>query len=412
MTNKTGQNKNGTHLIILFASLLLAGNSLAGAETGSGTQGFPDGSNIVIGRSFNLSSKILPGPVRVDIALPDDYPGSNGRFPVMYAFQSSLAMAGGVAGAMAGAGAAPPIIVVSVGIDPELFSLVAEEGRPNSGSAPTLLRFLREELWPKIDSCYRTVPFRIMLGHSSSSLFAIWALFTAPDAIQAVLAAGPMFAEVDYPRVMGMMEQANAARREANQFLFFTQGDQPELTRDLLAFREWLGQKQPSGLKWAFDPEPQSNHNSLQIRTLHDGLWWLYGEWSTLPENVGLGGEPSIRAYRDKLAVRFGYAIGLSRLADQKLRAKWTSEKNGTALVALARFTCLERPDDCWSFQNLANALEVAGQWPEALEAWREALRIAKTRALDRVAVIESRITKAKMKWAASLDSSRQEDVK
>jgi 4-hydroxybenzoate polyprenyltransferase len=75
----------------------------------------------------------------------------------------------------------------------------------------------------------------------------------------------------------------------------------------------------------------------LHIKTVYDGLRIVFADWATLPESVAIRGGDAIRAYKASLAGRFGYEIGLGRLADADLRVKWTAEKNFDALVALAR---------------------------------------------------------------------------
>lgn len=80
-----------------------------------------------------------------------------------------------------------------------------------------------------------------------------------------------MFTEFDFARIMGLIEAAAGARPAASQYLLFTQGDQPELSRDIAAFRGWLEKRRPAGLTWKFDPETGENHGSLALMTLYDG---------------------------------------------------------------------------------------------------------------------------------------------
>jgi predicted alpha/beta superfamily hydrolase len=339
------------------------------------------GTRIVIGRSLSFKSTVLDRTVTLDVALPAGYATAQERYPVLLAFQNQLPPVYGVVEAMSRAAAVPPMIVVAVGVPGDMFELHARDGAPGPGRAARVLEFLRVELEPFIDARYRTVPYRIVLGHSASALFGIWAALAAPDAIHAVLAAGPMFPDYDYGRVAAMLEASIASRPARPQFLFFTQGNQPELTRDLAAFRRLLRRCKPDGLTYEFDPEPMSNHNSLGIRTLHDGLWRLYLGWSTLPEPIAAAGAPAIRAHKKALAARFGYDIGLSRLADNQVRARWTAKGLLDKVIALALFGCEEWPADHWRVQQLALAYEQAGRWREARPpgkppwAWRKHTR-------------------------------------
>ncbi len=369
------------------------------------TAGPADKTDIVIGKSLTFQSAILGQAVRLDIALPPDYDATQDRYPVLFAFQKGLPEVFGVVDAMGRAAAVPRMIVVSAGVPGDMFALYARDGTAGPAGGPKVLEFLRRELEPFIDATYRTVPYRIVLSHSASALFSLWATFSAPDAIQATLAAGPMFAEYDYARIAPMIESALAARAARSQFLFVTQGNQPELTRDLTTFREMLRARAPAGLVWDFDAEPMSNHNSLAIRTLHDGLWKLYADWSMLPETVASAGAPGIRAHRRGLAERFGYDIGLSPLADNYVRAKWTALGDHDAVIALARFGCEEWPKDHWRRQQLAIAYETAGRWKDAVPAWEAAIATLKANAAEQgwpsLSLYERRLAEARRKTTA-----------
>ncbi len=351
--------------------------------------------DIVLGRTISMPSKIFGPPVRLDVSLPQGYESGNGRYPVLVAFQVSggrFAAVAGIAAGLAEAGVAPPMIVVGAGLDGDVFSFSAKEGRPGTGRGPEVLAFLRGELFPYLESHYRTEPFRILLGHSASALFGLWALFEAPDVVPVILSAGPMFAEADSARVRGMIEAAAVARPAGPRFLFFTQGDQPELDRDLATFREWLTKRRAEGLDWTFDPEPGENHASLAIATAYDGLRTLFADWAKLPEDVALKGAPAIRAYKAELAERFGYEIGLSASADFHLKVKWGAERRFDALIALARYGCEERPDDYYSHLSLAIALEQSGRFGEAVASYETALKSLKDLPAEKGAPIRGRL--------------------
>ncbi len=327
-----------------------------------------------------MPSTVFGGAVRLDISLPAGYREGGVRYPVLYAFQAPfLDGVHGVVTALSYAGVAPPMIVVSARYDSAWFALDGDERDPGGGRPDLVLRSIRDELVPFVEARYRTVPYRVFLGHSASALFLLHAILASPDLVQAVLAAGPMFAEVDTARVMPMLEKAIVARPARRQFLFYTQGDQPELTRDLAAFGAMLAARRPAGLTWEFNPESEANHGSLHIKTTYDGLRTLYADWATLPETVALRGAAAIRRYRKELADRFGYDIGLGRAATQRLRTMWAQEKKFDALLALARFACDEQPKDFEAERELAVAYEQAGRWSEAVAAWERC--IAKARA-------------------------------
>jgi hypothetical protein len=285
-----------------------------------------------------------------------------------------------------------------------MYSLEVDERSPISGRAPAVLRFLQEELVPWIDARYRTRPLRIGFGSSSSAIFAIYALFSAPDLFRSAIAAGPMFAEFDYARVSAILEAALARRAANAAVLFYTQGDQPELTSDLRSFEAMLKRHAASGrgaLRWAFDPEPGENHGSLAQKTLHDGLRTLFSDWAQLSERMADEGIGAIKAHKARLAAFFGYDIGLGRAAYAPVRARLTREKRYDLLVELLKLASEDRPDDYYSYLSLAIAHQQAGQLREAAAAYETA--IVKARAT------ESKETQARVlpRLQAALDAVR-----
>ncbi|GEM_PF-960977 len=359
---------------------------------------------IIIGKTLSLPSKVFGQPIRLQVSLPAGYEAGQARYPVLIAFQVAdrFPAVAGITLGLASAGMIPPLIAVSADLNGDWFSLYAEERKPGSGRGPDILEFVRRELVPFLEARYRTVPHRILLGHSASALWGLQAAVQAPDLFQTVLAAGPMFAEADYARVSELLDEALASRKPAPQYLLFTQGDQPELSRDLAAFQDWLKAQRPEGLTWEFDPEPGENHGSLALMTLYDGLRELFKPWATLPEDIGLGGGSAIGDYKQGLAVRFGYDIGLGPYADFRLRVKWTEERRFEPLIALARFGCEERPEDWYAHFSLGMTLELAGRWMEAAASHVTALtKLGSLPAAQAAAIrprVEARLAEARKK--------------
>ena len=264
-----------TFVVACLAAVAAVGSSAPAREV-STQASTHEGHDIIIGRSLAFTSKALGRTIPLDVALPEGYATGQDRYPVLFAFQNQLLHVQGVVDAMSRAAAVPPMIVVAVGVPGDLFELYARDGKPGPSRAARVLEFLRDELEPFIDASYRTVPYRIVLGHSASALFGLWAAFTAPDAIQALLAAGPMFPDYDYARVAEMLETAITRRPDRPQFLFVTQGIQPELTRDLTAFRQLLASAPASRahrrVRSRADVEPQLARRSDAARRPVDAL--------------------------------------------------------------------------------------------------------------------------------------------
>ena len=61
----------------------------------------------------------------------------------------------------------------------------------NSGGNPAFFTFLQEELIPHIESRFRTMPYRVFVGHSFGGITALNALYTIPETFDAYVAIDP-----------------------------------------------------------------------------------------------------------------------------------------------------------------------------------------------------------------------------
>ena len=64
-------------------------------------------------------------------------------------------------------------------------------GLRTSGGMGNFLTFIRTELIPHVDGRYRTMPYRVFVGHSLGGITAINALYTIPETFNAYVAIDP-----------------------------------------------------------------------------------------------------------------------------------------------------------------------------------------------------------------------------
>jgi predicted alpha/beta superfamily hydrolase len=88
----------------------------------------------------------------------------------------------------------------------------------SSGGGDAFLEFLQDELSPKIEANYRTLPYRILAGHSLGGLLAIHALLSATTTFQGIIAIDPSLwwdNQVMLNRAKVFLAAANAANVKA-----------------------------------------------------------------------------------------------------------------------------------------------------------------------------------------------------
>lgn len=156
----------------------------------------------IVGR---ITSAALGGEVRdFTVRLPASYPREpRRRYPVIYVLDGPPLDGHTAEGTVrvAGAGVAPEMIVVGIpnmqragrsrDFLPPWLSFRRRDGSPFTGGADKFLRFLRDELVPRIERDYRTAAPRLLVGHSLGAIFVCYSLGAAPALFDARFAHSP-----------------------------------------------------------------------------------------------------------------------------------------------------------------------------------------------------------------------------
>jgi predicted alpha/beta superfamily hydrolase len=153
-------------------------------------------------RTFN--SKIINQEYVLHIQVPAGYATSTKKYPVVYLMDSQwdFALLAALYGEQYYDGFIPETIIVGVtwgGPHPNPDSLrtrdytpTKQPNAPQSGGAPAFLSFMKNELFPFIESNYKADKNnRSLMGCSLGGLFTLFALFTEPGLFQGYVAASP-----------------------------------------------------------------------------------------------------------------------------------------------------------------------------------------------------------------------------
>ena len=170
-----------------------------------------DDTRITIGERFTIASETLGEDRPYWVHLPASYNGDTSasrHYPVMYLldgdahFQSVSGVLHHMSAGINGNLQVPEMIVVAIpntnrtrdltpthstlGFDGEEAAFLQE-----SGGGDVFLDFVRNELFAKIDSEYRTTHHRVFVGHSFGGLMVLHAFLNVPGMFQSYLAIDP-----------------------------------------------------------------------------------------------------------------------------------------------------------------------------------------------------------------------------
>ncbi|GAA0534598.1 alpha/beta hydrolase [Chitinophaga japonensis] len=208
-----------------------------------------------------ITSKIVAGQeYELHIMLPGGYKAANKKYPVVYLMDSQwdFSLVTGLYGQYYYDGFIPELIIVGVTwsgehvnydslrlrdysptklelaiIRPEIYGMISLSGSvrmPQSGGADQFLAFMKQELFPFIESNYKADgKNRTLMGCSAGGLFTLYTLFTQPDLFTGYVAASPPIPWDN--EVLYKYEQEFAKKRLPNPVrVYMTVGD-VELTR-------------------------------------------------------------------------------------------------------------------------------------------------------------------------------------
>ena len=208
-------------MVILFAVKFSAQDKINISET-----------NLYSTKAIQFHSTIVNDDYQLLISLPDSYGESEKKYPVIFVLDGDVAfgMVTSIARYLQVGNSIPEIIVVGIGYG----SMTKDEGNKRTrdyspaqgGGAESFLNFLRSELFPFVDSVYRTVPDdRTISGYSLGATFALYTLFTYPDAFKRYILGSPHLSAGNFA-IYNYEESAAVKFREINANVFISVGSE------------------------------------------------------------------------------------------------------------------------------------------------------------------------------------------
>ena len=360
------------------------------------------GNTIVIGETVIVPSKHLTKDMIIDVYLPDRYAEKSGRYPVLVTCQSHFVHVGGITADMAWKNGAPEMIVASVrNYSSEDFIPEKVEGHPDSGGADRFIDFFRDELLPDLDSRYRTRPFRIFYSGSFGGGFAVYMFLTQPAVFNAYLAATPA---VDYEGassfIMNNVRTYLAKNSFQGRFLYLGVENEPLLIPVLEQFVGILKGAEMKGSKWEYRAFLDEDHDSIANRVIYNGLKFVFSEWTKIPEEIAGQGVGAVRTYASALRKKYGYDIGVSRLAIGMAARSYREQGRTKDAIDLLRLGLEYEPDSEMAWLQLGRALEANGELEQAKEALDTAHKMALRNSSPHLGIFRDALDKVNLKLA------------
>ncbi len=358
--------------------------------------GMRAGEPITIGEAVRIQSKVLGEARTLLISTPANYARSTERYPVLYMTDGNVHLlhTRGTVDFLVRNGLMPDVIIVGIpntdrvrDLTPTHSDFVRRDGTrgelPTSGGAGKFLDFFEENLFPYVESNYRTMPLRIFAGHSWGGTFALHALVARPGLFNTIIAASPDLTwDGDLP--LRATVEFFKDRREFRHNLYLSMGNEeagdPRPTR-FERLCQSLAASKAEGFHWDSRSLPEEEHGSVVLPTHFWALRKVFDGWRVPVDprtRQFKGGLPELREHYTRLSERLGVPIAPPETSLNQVGYQVLGRNRKAEAVAIFRHGTALYPGSANAHDSLGEALEKAGRLAEALDIYGKAVELAR----------------------------------
>ena len=352
------------------------------------------GEPITIGETITIESEILGEERTVLVSTPRGYDRTGERYPVLYLTDgyAHFIHTRGTVDFLVNNGLMPQSIIVAVvntdrtrDLSPTHADLTAADGTvremPTSGGASNFLDFFERELFPYVDSHYRTQPIRLFSGHSFGGLFALNAFFTRPEMFDAVLAISPSLRwDDELPIRQAKAFKTGDGASPPALFVAMANEEEGDPRPNLLdRLEQNLSNANYEDFDWQVMRMPDETHGSVVLRAHYWGLRHVFEPWR-LPSDPETGffegNLADITKHYDGLSKRYGYTIVPAEQTVNVLAYRILGRDEADDAIAAFQYNAELYPSSANVYDSLGDALVAADRLDEALASYSKAVEI------------------------------------
>lgn len=345
---------------------------------------------IVIGTKHSIWSNILEEEREYWISLPDSY-NSKGisykKYPLLILldgnlhFKSIAGMVNYLSSDIYRSRKIPEMIVVGIkNVDrrrdytPEKIITVREN---NTGGGENFLSFLEDELLPELDKEYRTLPYRILFGHSLGGLLAAHTYMKERTLFNSFIAVDPSFGTWDSETMDKKLD--SLTENSFERFIYIASanwGKRNIRNRDRhLRFYESLNSKCSGELPAELEYFENENHSSVPIIAFHNGISAVFDGYGISYRDIE--SKEELIEHFLKISTRLSWNIlPPEHLVNQLGYRMMQSGNNKEKALEYFILNVENFPTSFNSYDSLGEAYEVLGETQKAIENYRRSLEL------------------------------------
>jgi predicted alpha/beta superfamily hydrolase len=246
---------------------------------------------------------------------------------------------------------------------------------PGGGGGDSFLKFIETELIPTVEKNYRTVPFRILAGHSFGGLFALHSFVTKTDLFNAYIASSPSLQwddQVEVPK----LDEFLKGRKELNRTLILTLANETgDIRTGFDKAKALLGRQQLKGFVWRSSLMEDEDHGSAPLRSFNFGLQRIFEGWQPKEETIAKGAT-AVEEHFKKLSDKYKFTVLppealMNNVAYQMFHAGKKEEA-----IAAFKGNAERYPHSANVYDSLAEAYEKTGKLDLARANFERAVEV------------------------------------
>lgn len=357
---------------------------------------------IALGKKEFIDSDLLKQKREYWIYLPPSYntpEARTHRYPVLYLLDGDTYFipAAGIVDDMGWSMVVPEMIIVAIIHNDRMFDLLPKhtdldrfgrksEALKTSGHADDFLKFLEKELFTTIDGKYRTMPYRLLVGHSSAGLTALYALQSNTPLFNAYVAIDPGALE-NNEFVMNDLSLFLQKNNLSTRKLFISSANnvspQESWEEVMKPTRNMLGGLEAdkhSKIDWKYNHYPNDNHITVFVPTFYDAMRFIFRSWSINSMRDRLDPQKIINQFQmfsDETGVTFTPPeYIMNRLGVEVMALHPLIPGSLDAAIKYFKENLDRYPQSVPSLLNMGDAMKLKGMKAEALSYYKRALAI------------------------------------
>jgi hypothetical protein len=350
---------------------------------------------IVTGEKHILYSEIIEEDKEYWVHLPMNYENSKNRYPVLYITDGDehFHLAAGTTEFMSSQYVIPELIVVAIFHKDRNHDLTPthslknldgfeSDGAKVSGGGEKLLQFIEKELIPKIESTYRTAPYRIFAGHSLGGLLAVYAYLNHNQLFNTFISMDPALTWDNHYCERILKNSTYQSPGLKSKLYISSAHNAPYGERDESPFRlshnsfsEILKSKQVENTK--HDYFENRNHLTVPYKSLYAGLAYAFSGFNILDDPQFELDIPYIQAFYEKQSDLYGITFKPSERLIEMFGKYFLFDLNDyNKSITYFELNTINYPSSYKAFEYLAKANKASGNMDNAILNYKKALNL------------------------------------